>query len=89
MTIESKYPHHPAAFINTIADEGSKAEAINFLQLTWDELCFIRSKLEVAEWALEELRMPGLIDADDCLICGFSPDRLNEFVEQALKTIKE
>lgn len=28
----------PAAFINAIAEEGSKADAIEHLQETWDEL---------------------------------------------------
>lgn len=32
----------PAAFINNIADEGTKAEAIQFLQETWDELQSLR-----------------------------------------------
>lgn len=35
MTYQAK---HPAAFINNIADEGTKAEAIEWLQKTWDEL---------------------------------------------------
>lgn len=35
MTYTAKYP---AAFINIIADEGSKAEAIEGLQRTWDDL---------------------------------------------------
>ena len=30
-------PKYPAAFINTIADEGTKAEAIEWLQRTWDD----------------------------------------------------
>lgn len=30
---------HPAAFINAIAEEGTKAEAIKYLQETWDERC--------------------------------------------------
>lgn len=28
---------HPAAFINMIAEEGTKAEAIEWLQRTWDD----------------------------------------------------
>lgn len=40
------YPHVPAAFINAIADEGSKHEAILWLQRTWDELCYVREQLE-------------------------------------------
>lgn len=30
--------HHPAAFINSIAEEGTKEEAVNYLQSTWNEL---------------------------------------------------
>jgi hypothetical protein len=29
---------HPAAFINSIGEEGDKAEAMLYLQETWDEL---------------------------------------------------
>ena len=35
--------HHPAAFINAIHEEGSKAEAIEYLQKTWNELCEARA----------------------------------------------
>lgn len=38
----SKYPHVPAAFINAIAEEGTKAEAIQFLQEQWNETCYLR-----------------------------------------------
>lgn len=34
-----KAPHHPASFINAIAEEGTKAEAIEWLQKIWNELC--------------------------------------------------
>lgn len=37
---------HPAAFINAIADEGTKAEAVEWLQRTWDELCDLRAAHE-------------------------------------------
>lgn len=33
----------PAAFINAIAEEGSKADAIEHLQQTWDELQTLRA----------------------------------------------
>ena len=35
--------HHPAAFINTIAEEGTKDEAIEWLQTTWNDLCEVRA----------------------------------------------
>lgn len=38
-------PHVPAAFINAIAEEGTKAEAIEWLQKTWNENCELRAQL--------------------------------------------
>lgn len=32
-------PRYPAAFINAIAEEGTKAEAVEWLQRTWNEFC--------------------------------------------------
>jgi hypothetical protein len=34
-----------AAFINAIAEEGTKAEAIEWLQKEWDENCHLRKLL--------------------------------------------
>jgi len=39
---------YPAAFINAIADEGTKAEAVEWLQRTWDELQDLRHDMERA-----------------------------------------
>jgi hypothetical protein len=36
-------PRHPAAHINVIAEEGTKDEAVLYLQKTWDELCELRA----------------------------------------------
>ena len=41
-----KYPHVPAAFINAIAEEGTKAEAIQWLQEQWNETCALRAELK-------------------------------------------
>lgn len=38
-------PHVPAAFINAIAEEGTKAEAIEWLQKQWNENCALRAEL--------------------------------------------
>lgn len=35
-----------AAFINAIAEEGTKAEAVEWLQKTWDENCELRAEIE-------------------------------------------
>lgn len=35
-------PHVPAAFINAIAEEGTKEEAIAWLQKVWNENCQLR-----------------------------------------------
>lgn len=51
-TIE--YPHVPAAFINAIAEEGTKEEAVEFLQKIWNERCALREALDAAKasaWA--------------------------------------
>lgn len=47
---------HPAAFINTIAESGSKAEAIEYLQETWDELQDLKVELDEAKRAISELQ---------------------------------
>jgi hypothetical protein len=39
-------PHVPAAFINAIAEEGTKAEAIQWLQKQWNENCALRDELK-------------------------------------------
>jgi hypothetical protein len=36
---------YPAAFINALAESGSRDELIQFLQKTWDELCDLRKVL--------------------------------------------
>jgi hypothetical protein len=36
---------YPAAFINAIAEEGTKEEAIFYLQETWDELQDLKRSL--------------------------------------------
>lgn len=41
----SEYPHVPAAFINVIADEGTKNEAVHYLQEQWNETCWLRARL--------------------------------------------
>lgn len=43
------YPHVPAAFINAIAEEGTKEEAIEWLQKEWNENCFLRDRLRKLE----------------------------------------
>ena len=40
------YPHVPAAFINAIAEEGTKEEAIEWLQKQWNETCALRAELK-------------------------------------------
>ncbi len=43
---EGEYPHVPAAFINAIAEEGPKAEAVAWLQKQWNETCALRAELK-------------------------------------------
>lgn len=41
-------PHVPAAFINSIREEGTKEEALFWLQEQWDETCALRAVLREA-----------------------------------------
>lgn len=52
----SDYPHVPAAFINAIAEEGTKAEAIEYLQKQWNENCALRAHQVEQLQAVDELR---------------------------------
>jgi hypothetical protein len=47
------YPHVPAAFINAIAEEGTKAEAVEYLQEQWNEICALRKILETVRQYLD------------------------------------
>lgn len=40
------YPHVPAAFINAIAEEGTKDDAIYHLQKLWNENCALRDEIK-------------------------------------------
>lgn len=42
---EGDYPHVRAAFINAISEEGTKAEAIAYLQKQWNECCALRAEI--------------------------------------------
>lgn len=56
-----EYPHVPAAFINSIADEGSKREAVEWLQRTWNELCALRGAVKYADECLRYGEGIGLL----------------------------
>lgn len=45
------YPHVHAAFINSIAEDGTKAEAIEWLQRQWDENCRLRAAVDAIYYA--------------------------------------
>lgn len=51
----SDTPHTPAAFINAIAEEGSKKEAIEWLQKTWNERCQLERENEALRKDAERL----------------------------------
>lgn len=55
---------HPAAFINAIAEARNFGEAIEHLQLTWDELCETRNGrnevIEEAAKVCDELQDKGV-----------------------------
>lgn len=37
-----EFPHCPAAFINSLREERAKDEIADWLQKTWNELCWVR-----------------------------------------------
>lgn len=54
---------HPAAFINALSD-GPKAEVIEWLQRTWDELVDAKSALrEAMEWNWLDADVPAEVKA--------------------------
>ena len=70
------FPHCPAAFINVIAESGTKRETIQFLQETWNELCWWKTHAESQQAertrneALEEAAKVADMHAGDCLYVG-------------------
>jgi hypothetical protein len=55
----AEFPCEPAAFINAIADEGTKEEAIRWLQKIWDELCYVRR--QASRQQPEPVALPSFI----------------------------
>lgn len=49
------YPHVPAAFINAISEEGTKAEAVQYFQKQWNETCALRAKVAELEAQIDTL----------------------------------
>jgi zona occludens toxin (predicted ATPase) len=45
----SDAPHVPAAFINVIREEGTKAEACDFLQKQWNETFMLKARIAELE----------------------------------------
>lgn len=87
-----EFPHVPAAYINAIAEEGDKREAIEFLQKTWNELCAIRqytndlqSALQVAQW--NSSKFQSLADANQEIAKIIS--KRAEQAEAALKVAQQ
>ena len=65
------YPHVPAAFINAIAEEGTKAEAIEYLQRQWNKTCALREALETCEsWIDRWTSHVASCEGGDKCTCG-------------------
>lgn len=47
---------HNAAFINAIADEGDKTEAVFWLQRTWDDLMNLRLAMIKLGWTSSQIQ---------------------------------
>ncbi len=53
--VEPVHPHVPASFINSLREEGSKEECLEFLQKYWNEVCALHARIR----ELEKLTAPG------------------------------
>jgi hypothetical protein len=51
---KAEAPHVPAAFINALAEEGTKTEAIWYLQKYWNEACALGARLKEATRLINE-----------------------------------
>lgn len=85
MRYASKAKHHPAAFINVIAEDGSKEEAVEQLQETWNELCEARNQIKKQTTDYHDFSWPSCsvehrrkldigelyINAAICKLCGW------------------
>jgi hypothetical protein len=72
---------HPASFINAIVEEGTKADAIRWLQKTWDELCDLN-----AEYALLcGDRHPGYVIGSHWLSTAYSRICAGESEEDVMR----
>lgn len=74
-------PHSSAAFINAIAEEGTKAEAIEWLQRTWNERCALTSHLATLTAERDALlgALDSLADPEGSLACAINAGpELNE-----------
>ena len=49
-----QYPHVPAAFINSLSEEGTREEILRYLQEQWNETCALREQLEKARRAASD-----------------------------------
>lgn len=76
--------HHPAAFINAIAEEGTKEEAVQYLQKIWNENCELRAALA---WYADEKNWPHPDQADDdqgCKALYDSGDRARAALDEQI-----
>lgn len=69
--VPREFPHRPAAFINAIADEGNKKEAVEWLQKTWNEACWYREQHDALQRRVERL----LDENKELVQMGFEDER--------------
>lgn len=56
------YPYVPAAFINAIAEEGTKQEAVEWLQKLWNQNCALRAKIKQMEDDVYDAKIDRRLD---------------------------
>lgn len=77
-------PHHHAAFINAIAEEGTKAEAVEWLQKIWNELCELK-KAPVRESAIDPEHTHQFLHGSEVCECGLTLEIHNRRARSRLR----
>jgi|GEM_PF-3690028 len=63
----SDFPHVNAAFINALAEEGTRGELIEYLQKQWNETCWLRAENERLRGLIRQIAWSNAQCAADAL----------------------
>lgn len=83
------YPHVSAAFINAIAEGGTKDEAVRWLQLKWNESRALRAHAESLQAEVERLRQIIDVSVDGARKQMLRAEAAEDRAEQAERKLAE